>query len=48
MKRPHRGVQFCWLCSFDLDENPAEGRQWISWAKDYTKNMPKNNHMGAI
>lgn len=33
------GVRWCYLCSFDMEENPIERRQWVSWAKEYAKNM---------
>jgi len=41
MTRVVRGVKFCYLCSFDLTDEPndPELTQWISWAKDYNKNM---------
>jgi len=34
-----KGVKFCWLCSFDLEENKTELNQWIHWAKEYAQNM---------
>ena len=39
MTRVVKGVKFCYLCSFDLEENNIELNQWISWAKEYAKNM---------
>jgi len=39
MTRTVRNVKFCWLCSFDLEENPSELRQWVDWAKTYKKEM---------
>ena len=37
MTRNFKGVKFCYLCSFDLEETPSE-RHWVKWAKDYAKN----------
>ncbi len=34
-----KGVKFCWLCSFDVEEDRMELQRWIGWAKDYAKNM---------
>jgi len=41
MTRIVRSVKFCYLCSFDLTDvpNDPELAQWVSWAKDYAKNM---------
>jgi Zn-finger nucleic acid-binding protein len=39
MTRVVKGVRFCYLCSFDLEENKIELNQWVSWAKEYAKNM---------
>lgn len=39
MNRVIKGVKFCYLCSFDLEENRTELNQWLSWAKEYAKNM---------
>ncbi len=36
--RVFKGVKFCWLCSFDVDEDRHKWH-WIDWAKDYKKNM---------
>jgi len=27
------GVDFCWLCSHNTDENPIQRRQSVEWAK---------------
>lgn len=48
MKRTVKGVEFCYLCFFDLTDNPRDPElgQWVSWAKDYQKNMMPDNHLG--
>jgi hypothetical protein len=38
MTRTLKGVVFCYLCSFDA-EDEGSVRQWVVWAKDYKKNM---------
>jgi|WetSurMetagenome_2_1015567.scaffolds.fasta_scaffold11064_10 hypothetical protein len=38
MTRVVRGVVFDWLCSFNAEESYTVG-QYVSWAKDYQKNM---------
>jgi len=27
------GVVFCWLCSFDVEEEPMEKERWLRWAR---------------
>ena len=44
MTRVVRGVKFCYLCSFDLEENKIELDEWVSWAKSYAKNMGKGKN----
>jgi len=39
MTRVVKGVKFCWLCSFEVEENRRELNTWISWAKEYQKEM---------
>jgi len=39
MTRTVDGVKFCHLCGCDLEENLAERRMWVSWAREYFKNM---------
>ena len=39
MTRVVSGVKFCWLCSFDVEDDRMERQNWVSWAKDYAKNM---------
>jgi len=38
MTRVVKGVKFCYLCSFEVEENVTD-RQWIGWAKEYKLNM---------
>lgn len=38
MARVVKGVKFCHLCSFEVEENVTD-RQWIRWAKEYKRNM---------
>ena len=38
MTRVVSGVVFDYLCSFNIEEQ-HEVRQYVSWAKDYKKNM---------
>ena len=38
MTRIIHNVTFCYLCSFDA-EDEGSVRQWVAWAKDYKKNM---------
>lgn len=40
MTRVKWGIKWCYLCSFDLEESPAEREGWIRWAKQYDKEMP--------
>lgn len=39
MQRERFGVVWCYLCSFDMEENPTEREQWVDWAKEYKENM---------
>jgi len=39
MTRVVDNVKFCYLCSFDVEENRMEKRRWVKWAKEYAKNM---------
>jgi len=41
MTRVVDGVKFCWLCSFDVEEDKMERRRWVKWARSYAKNMMK-------
>lgn len=41
MTRVKCGIKWCHLCSFDLEESPAEKGSWIRWAKEYDKEMPR-------
>ena len=39
MTRVVDNVKFCWLCSFDIEENRTQRRNWVRWAKEYAENM---------
>ena len=39
MTRVVSGVKFCWLCSFEVEDDRLQRRNWVSWARDYAKNM---------
>lgn len=39
MTREIDGVVFCYLCSFNIEEDRMERQNWVSWAKEYAKNM---------
>lgn len=38
LTRVKKGVVFCYLCSFDAEEEGSVN-QWVSWAKEYKKEM---------
>jgi len=33
MTREIDGILFCWLCSFDIEEEPMERKRWVRWAR---------------
>lgn len=35
MTRIVDGVTFCYLCSFDIEEDRIERQNWVRWAKEY-------------
>jgi len=40
MTRSFRGVLWCHLCSFDVEESPkSEQDHQVAWAKEYKKEM---------
>ena len=39
MTRVVDNVKFCYLCSFDIEEDRMQRQNWVSWAKEYKKNM---------
>jgi hypothetical protein len=44
MKRTAFGVVWCYLCSFNMEEQPSWRRQNVVWAKDYKKNMMQTEY----
>ena len=39
MTRIVDNVVFCHLCSFDIEEDRMQRKEWVSWAREYYKNM---------
>jgi len=39
MTRVVDGVRFCYLCSYDVEENRMERQTWVRWAREYAENM---------
>lgn len=34
-----KGVLFCYLCSFEVEEDRMQLDNWVRWAEEYAKNM---------
>ena len=39
MTRKVQEVVFCHLCSFDVEEDPHEKRNWLNFAREYKSEM---------